>query len=297
MVGDVGDADLLDEALVGVDLVCHQAAKVGLGVSVQDFPDYATDNVVGTSALLAAMDRAVVKQLVLASSMVVYGEGRYTCLEHGEMTAPPRRESDLASGHFDPACPMCGKPLEPGLVDESAVADPRNAYAATKLAQEQLSAAWARQCEGLVVALRYHNVYGPGMPKDTPYAGVASIFRSAIVNRQAPEVYEDGAQRRDFVHVRDVAAANLAAVDHLRSDEIASRGIRTFNVGSGQVHTVLDLATALSDALGGPAPKVTGHYRLGDVRHITASSKRIADELSWRASVSFEQGMTELARD
>jgi len=144
-----------------------------------------------------------------------------------------------------------------------------------------------------VIALRYHNVYGPNMPRDTPYAGVASIFRSALARGEAPQVFEDGAQRRDFVHVADVASANLAALTDL-SDRPPGH-FRTYNVGSGTVHTIADMAGALADAAGGPAPVVTGRYRLGDVRHITADSRRLREELDWQPQISFAVGMKEFA--
>jgi dTDP-L-rhamnose 4-epimerase len=293
MVGDVRDPSVCDAVLAGVDAVCHQAAKVGLGVDAQDLPDYASVNDVGTTVLLAAMDRAGVGRLVLASSMVVYGDGAYLCEEHGRVRALPRAEADLARGVFDPACPRCGRTLVPTVVDEDDPLDPRNAYATSKLAQEHYSAAWARQTGGTVTALRYHNVYGPRMPRDTPYAGVAAIFRSVLANGHAPRVFEDGGQRRDFVHVRDVAAANLAALRTPPAEGV----LRAYNVGSGRVRTVGDMAAALAAACDGPAPVVTGEYRLGDVRHITASSERAGRELGWGTAVAFEDGMAELLRD
>ncbi|MBW8792032.1 MAG: NAD-dependent epimerase/dehydratase family protein, partial [Streptomyces sp.] len=178
--------------------------------------------------------------------------------------------------------------LEPASVDEDAAADPRNAYAATKLGQEHLAAAWARATGGAVAALRYHNVYGPGLPMDTPYAGVAAIFLSALRAGQAPRVNEDGRMRRDFVHVRDVAAATVAALSH-------DHGFRAYNVGSGTPRTIGEMAAALSSAIGGPPPETTGHYRLGDVRHLTADSARIREELDWRPVVEFGDGIGELA--
>ena len=290
IVADVRAADAVDGALDGVDAVCHLAAKVGLGVDVQDLPDYAGSNDFGTAVLLAAMARAGVAQLTIASSMVVYGEGLGRCAEHGAVGPGPRVQSDLAAGRFEPPCPHCGAPLATALVDEDAPLDPRNAYAASKLAQEFLSSAWARATGGSVAAMRYHNVYGPGMPRNTPYAGVAAIFTSALRNGQAPSVFEDGGQRRDFVHVRDIAAATVRAVEQPRA------GFRAYNVGSGSPRTVGDMAEALSRALDGPAPIVTGAYRLGDVRHITADSGRARTELDWRPATSFEDGLAELVR-
>jgi len=287
--GDVRDAAAIDRALGGVEAVLHLAAKVGLGVDVQDLPDYASSNDAGTAELLAGMARANVKRLTLASSMVVYGEGIGACREHGAVTPGARTERALAAGQFEPPCPRCGKPLATALVEEDAPLDPRNAYASSKVAQEFYASNWARVTAGSVAALRYHNVYGPGMPRDTPYAGVAAIFTSALRRGEAPKVFEDGGQRRDFVHVRDVAAATvLACEQHVT-------GVRAFNVGSGTPRTVGEMARALAKALNGLAPVVTGHYRLGDVRHITADSSRLRAELGWTPKVAFADGMAELA--
>jgi dTDP-L-rhamnose 4-epimerase len=235
------------------------------------------------------MARAGVRLLVLASSMVVYGEGLGSCATHGAVRPGPRRVADLDAGRFEPPCPVCGRPLAPALVGEDAPVDPRNAYASSKAAQEFLAASWARATGGSVAMLRYHNVYGPGLPADTPYAGVAAIFLSALRRGAAPQVFEDGAQRRDFVHVRDVASATVLALE--RHDA----GVRAYNVGSGAPRTVRDLAAALAVAVDGPAPQVTGRYRLGDVRHITADSSRARAELGWTPVEDFAAGMSELA--
>ncbi|HJQ43576.1 MAG TPA: NAD-dependent epimerase/dehydratase family protein [Jatrophihabitantaceae bacterium] len=290
MVADVRARDRMDVALRGADAVCHLAAKVGLGVDTADLPDYADRNVRGTAVLLAAMANAGVARLVLASSMVVYGEGLATCREHGTAAPPPRLEADLRAGAFEPRCRHCRSPLEPALVPEQTPLDPRNGYAASKAAQEYFAASWARETAGRAVALRYHNVYGPGMPRNTPYAGVAAIFASALRDGLAPRVFEDGGQRRDFIHVRDVAAATVAALDVERGGFVA------LNVGSGTPRTVGDLATAAADVIGGPVPQITGEFRLGDVRHITADSSRARRELDWCPQVDFRTGVAELVR-
>jgi len=285
---DVRDRSAVTEALRGIDAVVHQAAMVGMGVDLDDLPDYVGCNDLGTAVLLAAMARAGVHRLVLASSMVVYGEGAYTCPADGPVRPAPRDVADLAAGRFEPACPACGRDLTPALVDEDAVLDPRSVYAATKLAQEHLSAAWARQTGGSVAALRYHNVYGPGMPKDTPYSGVAAIFRSALEAGRAPAVFEDGGQRRDFVHVSDVARANVAALN-------APAGFRAYNVASGRPVTVGEMATTLAEAMCGPRPVVTGDFRLGDVRHVLASPTRATNELGFTAGTDLRAGVAEFA--
>ena len=289
---DVRDRSAVAGALRGVDAVVHQAAMVGMGVDLDDLPDYVGCNDLGTAVLLAEMARAGVHRLVLASSMVVYGEGAYTCPADGPARPAAREVAGLAAGRFEPACPSCGRDLTPALVDEDATLDPRSVYAATKLAQEHLSAAWARQTGGSVAALRYHNVYGPGMPRDTPYSGVAAIFRSALEAGRAPLVFEDGGQRRDFVHVSDVARANLAALDATAGP---LTGFRPFNVASGRPATVGEMAAALADAVGGPRPVVTGEFRLGDVRHIVASPARATAELGFTAATDLPGGVAEFA--
>ncbi|MYW65522.1 NAD-dependent epimerase/dehydratase family protein [Streptomyces sp. SID8379] len=291
---DVRDEEAVARALDGVDAVCHQAAMVGLGTGFADAAAYVSRNDLGTAVLLTAMAAADVRHLVLAGSMVVYGEGRYACARHGVVRPGPRAVAALDAGRFEPECPQCGRELAPGLVTEDAPVDPRNVYATTKLAQEHLAAAWARATGGTAVSLRYHNVYGPRMPRDTPYAGVASFFRSSLARGEAPRVYEDGLQRRDFVHVRDVAEANATALESLGT-ATPPGALTAYNTGSGTPHTVGEMAHALAAACGGPAPVVTGEYRLGDVRHITADSARLRAELGWKPEVGFTEGMREFA--
>jgi dTDP-L-rhamnose 4-epimerase len=290
--GDVRDAATVERVLDGIDHVCHQAAMVGLGVDLGDIADYVGHNDLGTAVLLRAMARRPAGRLVLASSMVVYGEGRYACPEHGVVRPGPREVGALERGEFEPPCPVCGRPLEPRAVPEDAPLDPRNVYAATKLQQEHLAAAFSRETGVPVTALRYHNVYGPRMPRDTPYAGVASIFRSALEAGRAPKVFEDGGQRRDFVHVRDVARANVLA---LTADEPVPG---PFNICSGTPRTVGDLAGALADAAGpeAPRPEVTGDFRLGDVRHVFADATRAREVLGFTAEIPFAEGVAEFAR-
>jgi dTDP-L-rhamnose 4-epimerase len=285
--GDVRDPDVVARAVEGVSAVSHQAAMVGLGVDIGDIADYVAHNDLGTAVLLRAL-RGFTGRLVLGSSMVVYGEGRYRCPEHGVVRPDPRAPADLDAGRFEPPCPRCGRELAAEPVPEDAPVDPRNVYAATKLAQEHLCFAFARETGVPVTALRYHNVYGPRMPRDTPYAGVASIFRSAFASGRAPRVFEDGAQRRDFVHVRDVARANVLALGDTPPG--------AYNVCSGIPRGVGEMAGALGRAIpGSPEPVVTGEWRAGDVRHVFASAAHAAAELRFTASEDFDAGMREFA--
>jgi dTDP-L-rhamnose 4-epimerase len=293
VAGDVRDPSVVGRALDGVTAVCHQAARVGLGVGFGDVTGYVSHNDDGTAVLLQALAaRRFGGRLVLASSMVVYGEGRYRCDEHGLVPAPPRRAEDLTAGRFEPACPRCGAPLAPEPVPEDAPVDPRNVYAATKLHQEHLAFAYGRECAVPVTALRYHNVYGPGMPRDTPYCGVAALFADALAAGEAPAVFEDGRQLRDFVHVRDVARANVAA---LTRDAPATGA---YNIASGTPRSVGTLAERLAEAAGSaaPRPRVTGRFRLGDVRHVFAATRRAAEVLGFAATEDFDAGIDEVAR-
>ena len=298
---DCRSAESWQRALDGVDAVCHQAGKVGLGVDFGDVDSYVAHNDTGWAMGLRAMhDNRFSGRVVLASSMVVYGEGRYRCAEHGVMVPGPRNVESLAAGRFEPPCPMCGSSLIGEEIPETAPLDPRNVYAATKLHQEHLLWAFAREHDVRAVALRYHNVYGPRMPRDTPYAGVASIFRSALAQGVAPQVTEDGRQRRNFVHVRDVAHANVCALLNDSVSPSQGLGHAVFNIASEQSRTVGEMACSLAAAFGVEEgqpmwPVVNGKYRLGDVRHVFAATRSAADELGYRSSIGFDAGMAEFA--
>lgn len=289
ITADVQDRQAWLDALGGVDAVCHQAARVGLGLDFADVTRYTADNDLGTAVGLGVLHEIGFEgRIVIASSMVVYGEGAYRCGEHGSVRPGPRLLSSLESGEFEPPCPECGASLSWELVTESAPVDPRNVYAATKLHQEHLCNAFAREHPNPVTSLRYHNVYGPRMPQDTPYAGVASIFRSSLEHNEAPRVFEDGGQLRDFVHVTDVANANLAAL----TAPTPYRG--PLNVASGSPQSVGQMAAAMCAAHGqGIEPTVTGGYRAGDVRHVVASPAKATAELGFSAQVSLQDGVRE----
>jgi dTDP-L-rhamnose 4-epimerase len=289
---DVRDADSWTDVLEGIDAVCHQAALVGIETAPTDLRLYAGHNDLGTAALLGAMHTAGVDRLVLASSMVVYGEGRYRCPEHGAQAPGPRTTVDLAAGRFENPCPVCGGPLEWEPVPEDAPLAPRSGYAASKVAQEHFTGAWTRQAGAAAIALRYHNVYGPGMPRDTPYSGVAAMFRSSLEHGDAPRVFEDGGQMRDFVHVDDVARANVLA---LRAVTERS-GFTAYNVCSGRPIRIAEVAALVASGSAHPRdPVVTGQFRAGDVRHVVASAQFAADELGFVASVRPEDGLPAFA--
>lgn len=286
---DLRDPDSWSALLTGIDVVCHHAAMVGAGVDAADAAAYGAHNDHATTVLLSHMHEAGVRRLVLASSMVVYGQGAYRCPEHGAVDPAPRRRRDLDAGVFEHRCPIGGEALHWSLVGEEAPLRPRSLYAAGKTAQEHYALAWAEATGGSVTALRYHNVYGPGMPRDTPYSGVAAIFRSALAANRAPLVFEDGGQMRDFVHVDDVATANVVAVERPLDGFVA------VNICSGQPISIMEVAALLSRTTSGPAPRVTGQYRSGDIRHVVADPTRAADILGFHATITPESGLAEFA--
>jgi dTDP-L-rhamnose 4-epimerase len=292
--GDVRDPDVWIEHARGVAGICHHAAMVGLGVDLGDIRRYVDQNDMGTAAGLWALHRLGWRgRLVLASSMVVYGEAGYRCATHGAVFPRGRRPSDLAAGRWEARCPLCDAALAWTSIDEDAPTIPRNVYAATKLHQEHLTAAFARERGVTAIALRYHNVYGPRLPVDTPYAGVASLFRTRLLDSKPPLVFEDGGQTRDFVHVTDVARANAVALSSPDS-ATGEPGLRAYNVASGRPVTILELARGLAATMRGPEPAVVARYRLGDVRHVVACPERARRELGFHAAVTLEEGLATL---
>lgn len=275
--------------LTGVSSVIHLAAKVGIEVSHTDAPLYIANNTLLTANLLSAMVEASVRKIVLASSMVVYGDGSYLCPQHCTDFTPVRTISNLKSGLFDPTCSVCASPLKATSTLETSPLSPHSVYALSKLQQEQLVEHFARTHGFSAALLRYHNVYGPLMPKDTPYAGVAAIWRSALLNGKAPQVFEDGEQRRDFVHVDDIARANVKALTYVKAH---TTNARAFNISSGQVSSIKEVASLLAQTLHGPDPVITGQFRQEDVRHVFASPHRAEKELGFKAKISLQAGLT-----
>ena len=292
--GDLLSPVSLEDALKGgVDLVFHEAAMVGFGRDAVDAEAYVSNNVIGTIRLMEAIAKLCSRppRFILASSMAIYGEGAYECKNCGSSKNIRRNPEDLEKHNWEPLCPKCGNPLEPRPLTGDHSPAPGNVYAVSKLNQELLSMTLGRHYRIPVVALRYHNVYGPRMPRDTPYAGVASIFKSKLLARRPPIIYEDGGQLRDFIHVEDVARANLLAAD-APEDTVE---FHAFNVGTGQPHQIVELALQLEKSLGlDIQPQFPGLFRLGDVRHIFACTSKI-ERIGFRPRISFEEGMKRFA--
>ena len=296
MRGSVTSRKDVQQALAGAKAVVHLAAETGTGQSMYEIARYSENNVAGTAVLLdvLANDRNHgVERLVLASSRAVYGEGAYVCAAcapHKRLSPAPRTAKQLAARQWEHACPQCGATLTAVPTSEDDALRPASIYAATKLAQEHLTAiACAAHGIGYAI-LRLQNVYGEGQSLDNPYTGILSIFSTRLRRGRHLPIYEDGLETRDFVHVVDVAAAVVAAV---RSD-LAPNGV--VNVGSGVGTTVSDVARALAAAFGAsPDLVVTGEYRLGDIRHNRADIARMRALIGGEPAIGLAEGLRRFA--
>jgi dTDP-L-rhamnose 4-epimerase len=288
--GDIRDEASLISALKGVDSVIHLAAEVGVGQSMYAIDRYVSVNDLGTATLFQQLIHRPVRRVVVASSMSIYGEGLYRDADgnlHEDVLRPPRREGDTG---WDPMDAQ-SRPLLPVPTPETKRPNLASVYAITKYMQERLTLTLAPAYGMEGVALRLWNAYGPGQALSNPYTGVLAIFASRLHNRQRPMVFEDGQQRRDFVHVGDVARAFLLALEHPRAAG------QVYNVASGEDRSVEEVALSLARAMGHPelGPEITGKARSGDIRHNIADISRIRNELGFSVDRDFEEDLAELA--
>jgi dTDP-L-rhamnose 4-epimerase len=293
-LGDVRDQDALRDALRGVDVVVHLAAAVGVGQSMYAVRHYVDTNVTGTAVLLDLLvrERPPVRRVVVASSMSVYGEGRYQCAACGPQDPQPRPVEQLRRGEWEPRCPACGAPLEPRPTPEDKPLHPRSVYAVSKRDQEELTLVTCHSLGLPAVALRFFNIYGTRQALSNPYTGVGAIVASALMNGRAPMIFEDGRQQRDFVHVDDVVAACLLAIEREEVSGVA------LNVGSGRACRLLDLVDALREVVPGAAdiePQVLGRFREGDVRSCFGDISRARRLLGYEPRVGLREGVRTLA--
>jgi dTDP-L-rhamnose 4-epimerase len=289
--GDVVDRQKWERALEGIDVVFHEAAEVGVGQSMYEISRYVEANTLGTAIMLEllASRKYPLERLIVASSMSIYGEGAYECTSCGPVFPQLRTERQLRRRDWEMRCPECGQTVVPRPTDEDKPLFPTSIYAISKRDQEEMCLTIGRAYSIPTVALRYFNVYGPRQALSNPYTGVAAIFSSRLLNGNPPLVFEDGLQSRDFVHVSDIVQANLLA---MKNDDV---GCEVFNVGTGRSLTVLDIADALSEALGlDIAPRIVSKFRAGDIRHCYADVSKAEQLLGYKAQVTFEDGISDL---
>jgi dTDP-L-rhamnose 4-epimerase len=294
VAGDVRDHGAVSNCLSGAERVVHLAAAVGVGQSMYEVERYTSINTVGAAVLLeevmAVRDR--IEKMVVASSMSIYGEGLYRCDTEG-IDVSPRTRSDeqLRAREWEPTCPSCGASLQPIPTTESTPITPESIYAIGKRDHEEMFLVFGRAYAIPATALRFFNVYGPRQALSNPYTGVAAIFSSRLMNGRSPVIFEDGRQSRDFVHVSDISAAVLSALEPGASDATA------INIGTGSSTTILEVATTLGRELGTDAePEVRNVFRAGDIRHCFADITLARERLGYAPAVSFDEGMRELVQ-
>ena len=293
MVGDIRNPQRIREALADIDVIFHFAATVGVGQSMYEISRYMSVNTQGTAELLQAVLEAKRKpeKLIVASSMSIYGEGRYVCSACNRQSTPPvRAVAKLRAGQWELSCEFCRGVLRPQPTDESKPSEINSIYALSKRDQEELCLIYGRTYGLPVTALRFFNIYGTRQALSNPYTGVAAIFASRMINGQVPLVFEDGEQMRDFVSVHDIVRANILAMNRPESDG------EVINIGSGKPISIREVAQLLARSLGKDLqPVITQKYRAGDIRHCYADLTKARNLLGYEPRVSHEQGFSELA--
>jgi len=289
--GDVRDLAKLSFAVKNADVIYHLAAAVGVGQSMYQVSEYTATNNLGMANVFQAIldTRATPEKLVVASSMSIYGEGKYLCRECGEMAPQPRPLDQLKAKNWETFCSTCGQTLMPVPTAEDKPLQCTSIYALSKKDQEEMALLFGRTYQIPVVALRYFNIYGTRQSLSNPYTGVCAIFASRLMNRKSPIIFEDGQQMRDFVSVHDIVQANLLVLGNSGADG------KALNIGSGQPVTICEVADALSNALGiQVSADINGKYRAGDVRHCFADITQASQRLRYQPRMTLKQGLEEL---
>jgi dTDP-L-rhamnose 4-epimerase len=291
IAGDMRDLSQLSQAVRDADVIYHLAATVGVGQSMYRIADYTSANTLGTANLLQAIldTHAQPEKLVVASSMSIYGEGAYSCSACGEIAPPLRSVQQLQEKNWDMTCPVCSGSVVPVPTRESKPLHCSSIYALSKKDQEEMVLLFGRTYGIPAVALRYFNIFGTRQALSNPYTGVMAIFASRLLNGNAPVVFEDGEQLRDFVNVHDIVHANLLAMQRREADGVA------LNIGSGRPISIREIAAELAKMLGVDAQcEITGKYRAGDIRHCFADISTARQVLGYEPRVHFADGLREL---
>lgn len=287
---DIRDTEALSDALREAEVVFHEAAAVGVGQSMYQVRKYVDVNTLGTAKLLDILVNKEhnVEKLVIASSMSIYGEGKYACDECGVFYPKIRSEEQLKAKQWDITCPNCGRTAKPLPTDEEKPLHSTSIYAITKKDQEEMCLNIGKAYGLPTVALRYFNVYGPRQALSNPYTGVCAIFSCRIRNDSPPLIFEDGLQSRDFVSIYDVVAANLLVMAKTKAN------YKAFNVGTGKPVTIKEIADVLTRLYEKKiTPVITNKYRKGDIRHCYADITKIR-RLGYKPKVKFDEGVKEL---
>ncbi len=289
ILGSVESREKWRKALRNIDTVVHLAAETGTGQSMYEINRYIDVNIKGTSELLDILTNEVhtVKKIIVASSRAIYGEGEYICPNHGLVYPKEREDKYMSRGDFNVKCPICDITVELKATTEETRKHPSSVYGFTKQAQEEMCMIVGKSLKIPVVAYRYQNVYGPGQSLKNPYTGILSIFSTRIKNGNDINIFEDGQESRDFVYINDVVDATILGIE---KDEA---NYQTFNVGTGVAITVQEVAEILREQYNSNIEiKISGNYRLGDIRHNYADLVKIKSLLGFEPKVNFKTGIS-----
>jgi dTDP-L-rhamnose 4-epimerase len=286
--GDILNKKDLEEALSGQDAVIHFAAETGTGQSMYEIKKYCDVNVGGTAQLLDILtnQKHTIQKIVVASSRAIYGEGKYECNEHGVVYPDERKDVDMRNGDFECKCPVCNQKVTLLLTSEESKIHPSSVYGITKQNQEQMTLTVGKAIGVPAVAFRYQNVYGPGQSLSNAYTGILSIFSTLILNGKEINIFEDGKESRDFIYIDDVVEATMLGLETEKANNL------TFNIGTGvsvSVNTVADLL--MENYSRQRKSKITGNYRIGDIRHNLADISLARNVLKFEPFFSFDQGI------
>lgn len=280
------------QALKNIDVVVHLAAETGTGQSMYEIAHYTEANINGTALMLDVLtnNENRVKKLIISSSRAVYGEGKYKCCEHGVVYPDARLDNDMQQGDFAVKCPFCHKNVELLATDENSRLKPSSVYGLTKVFEERLSMMIGKNLHIPVVVLRFQNVYGAGQSLKNPYTGILSVFSTRIMNNHEINIFEDGKESRDFIYVEDVAEAIALCI------KSSAANFMCFNVGMGQSTDVLTIAKILTKIYGKDMQiRISGNYRVGDIRHNFADGSLIREKLGFEPKISIAEGLKKFA--
>ena len=285
---DIRDKEKLKKSIKGVEVIFHEASQVGVGQSMYQIEKYVSHNSYGTAVLLDLIvnSKNKIKKIIAASSMSIYGEGAYKCKTCSVVYPQLRQEKQLKKKDWDMKCPHCGRNVADMPTPETKPLFPTSIYSTSKRCQEEMCLVVGISYKIPTVALRYFNAYGPRQSLNNPYTGVCAIFLSRIKNNHQPLIFEDGLQSRDFIYVSDIVEANILAMEKKQAD------YGFFNVGSGEPHSILEIAQKSVQLYGKKiTPKIMNKYRAGDIRHCYADTTKITSKLEFFPKVGFEKGM------
>lgn len=291
--GDVRNKKTWYKALKDQEIIVHLAAETGTGQSMYEIQKYSDVNVIGTANMLDILtnDKHSVEKVVVASSRAIYGEGKYNCKKCGHVYPEERKDKDMKNGDFEPKCPKCGDEVFLIATDEESKKHPTSVYGITKQNQEDMVLTVCKSLRIPGVAFRYQNVYGPGQSLSNPYTGILSIFSTRIKNGNNINIFEDGKESRDFVYIDDVVSATILGIEKTEAN------YKTFNVGSGERTNVLTIAKKLKNKYNSDIEiKISGDYRLGDIRHNYADLSKIKNKLGYEPKLNFENGISNFVK-